>query len=66
MRFGEIETAPDHFLGDYPAFKWEGFKHVVPKDLQGRSVLDISCNAGFYSASRFAWENRFTLFLELL
>jgi tRNA (mo5U34)-methyltransferase len=49
MRFGEIETAPDHFLGDYPAFKWEAFKHVVPKDLQGRSVLDISCNAGFYA-----------------
>ncbi|OWO95104.1 methyltransferase, TIGR04290 family [Rhizobium esperanzae] len=49
MRFGEIETAPDHFLGDYPAFKWEGFKHVVPKDLQGRSVLDIGCNAGFYA-----------------
>lgn len=49
MRFGEIETAPDHFLGDYPAFKWEGFKHVVPNDLEGRSVLDIGCNAGFYA-----------------
>ncbi|WP_041678946.1 TIGR04290 family methyltransferase [Rhizobium etli] len=49
MRFGEIETAPDHFLGDYPAFKWEGFKHVVPKDLEGCSVLDIGCNAGFYA-----------------
>ncbi|NKF32398.1 TIGR04290 family methyltransferase, partial [Pseudomonas sp. BGM005] len=24
MRLGEIETAPDHFLGDYPAFKWDG------------------------------------------
>ncbi|WP_434714031.1 TIGR04290 family methyltransferase (plasmid) [Rhizobium sp. YTUHZ045] len=49
MRLGEFETAPDHFLGDYPAFKWEGFKHVVPKDLEGRSVLDIGCNAGFYA-----------------
>lgn len=44
-----IETAPNHFLGDYPRFKWEGFKHVVPDDLEGRSVLDIGCNAGFYS-----------------
>ncbi|TCU32609.1 TIGR04290 family methyltransferase [Rhizobium azibense] len=49
MRLGEVETAPDHFLGDYPAFKWQGFKHVVPGDLGGRSVLDIGCNAGFYA-----------------
>ncbi|ANM19608.1 SAM-dependent methyltransferase protein (plasmid) [Rhizobium sp. N541] len=49
MRFGKVETAPDHFLGDYPAFKWERFKHVVPEDLDGRSVLDIGCNAGFYA-----------------
>lgn len=44
-----VQTAEDHFLGDYPAFKWEGFKHVLPDDLEGRSVLDIGCNAGFYS-----------------
>ncbi|WP_082928886.1 TIGR04290 family methyltransferase [Rhizobium bangladeshense] len=49
IRLGEVETAPDHFLGDYPAFKWEGFKHVVPEDLDGRSVLDVGCNAGFYA-----------------
>jgi tRNA (mo5U34)-methyltransferase len=49
MRLGDVETAPDHFLGDYPAFKWAGFKHVVPDDLGGRSVLDIGCNAGFYA-----------------
>ncbi|SJZ93771.1 TIGR04290 family methyltransferase [Consotaella salsifontis] len=49
IRIGDVETAPDHFLGDYPAFKWNGFKHVVPADLEGRSVLDIGCNAGFYS-----------------
>ncbi|MEJ8570447.1 TIGR04290 family methyltransferase [Microbaculum marinum] len=49
MEIGGIPTAPDHFLGDYPAFKWDGFKHVVPEDLEGRSVLDIGCNAGFYS-----------------
>lgn len=44
-----VETAPDHFLGDYPAFKWERFSSVIPADLEGRSVLDIGCNAGFYS-----------------
>jgi tRNA (mo5U34)-methyltransferase len=49
MEIGGIKTAPDHFLGDYPAFKWAGFRHVVPEDLSGMSVLDIGCNAGFYS-----------------
>lgn len=49
LRIGDVETAPDHPLGDYPAFKWEGFRHVIPEDLSGQSVLDIGCNAGFYS-----------------
>ncbi len=44
-----IRTAPDHFLGDYPGFKFRGFAHVIPEDLSGKSVLDIGCNAGFYS-----------------
>lgn len=44
-----IETAPEHFLGDYPAFKFRGFADVIPADLTGKSVLDIGCNAGYYS-----------------
>jgi len=44
-----ILTAPDHFLGDYPAFKFRGFADALPDDLEGKSVLDIGCNAGFYS-----------------
>jgi tRNA (mo5U34)-methyltransferase len=44
-----VQTAPDHFLGDYPSFKWATFKHVLPEDLGGASVLDIGCNAGFYA-----------------
>ena len=44
-----VKTAPDHFLGDYPAFKWRNFAHAVPQDLTGKTVLDIGCNAGFYS-----------------
>ncbi|MFC0205837.1 TIGR04290 family methyltransferase [Novosphingobium soli] len=44
-----LTTAPEHFLGDYPSFKFKAFAHLLPDDLSGRSVLDIGCNAGFYS-----------------
>ena len=44
-----VETAPQHFLGDYPAVKWKLFRHAIPEDLSGRTVLDIGCNGGFYS-----------------
>lgn len=43
------ETAPNHFLGDFPAFKWNEIKNEIPQDLSGKSVLDVGCNAGFYS-----------------
>lgn len=49
LRLNGIETAPDHFLGDYPQFKWQGFRHVLPQDMRGMTVLDIGCNAGFYA-----------------
>jgi tRNA (mo5U34)-methyltransferase len=49
MELGGVRTAPDHFLGDYPAVKWRNFAHAIPQDLRGRSVLDIGCNGGFYS-----------------
>lgn len=49
LRLDGIETAPDHFLGDFPAVKWRGFKDAIPADLSGRTVLDIGCNAGFYA-----------------
>jgi tRNA (mo5U34)-methyltransferase len=44
-----VQTAPDHFLGDYPAVKWRRFADAIPSDLSGRAVLDIGCNGGFYS-----------------
>jgi tRNA (mo5U34)-methyltransferase len=44
-----IQTAPDHFLGDYPAYKWRCIADAVPEDLAGWTVLDIGCNAGFYA-----------------
>jgi tRNA (mo5U34)-methyltransferase len=44
-----VRTAPEHMLGDYPNCKWQQFAHAIPRDLRGRTVLDIGCNAGFYS-----------------
>ena len=49
LRLKGIETAPHHFLGDYPRIKWERFSHAIPADLTGKTVLDVGCNAGFYS-----------------
>lgn len=49
MDLGGVRTAPDHFLHDYPANKWARFRDAIPADLTGKSVLDIGCNAGFYS-----------------
>jgi len=46
---GGVKTAPNHFLGDYPAIKWSRFADAIPADLSGLTVLDIGCNAGFYS-----------------
>jgi tRNA (mo5U34)-methyltransferase len=43
------QTAPDHPLGDFPAFKWQQIEPHVPADLHGQRALDIGCNAGFYS-----------------
>ena len=48
INLGGVQTAPDHFLGDYPAIKWERFSHALPADLSGKTVLDVGCNAGFY------------------
>jgi tRNA (mo5U34)-methyltransferase len=49
MQVGGVQTAPDHFLGDYPALKWRQFADAIPSDLRGWTVLDVGCNAGFYS-----------------
>jgi tRNA (mo5U34)-methyltransferase len=46
---GEVQTRADHPLGDFPSNYWRHFKDSVPSDLRGASVLDIGCNAGFYS-----------------
>ena len=49
LRLDGIETAPEHFLGDFPRTKFETFARFIPEDLTGKTVLDIGCNAGFYA-----------------
>src|SRR5262249_42485176 len=49
LELNGVQTAPDHFLGDYPSIKWRKFSRALPSDLQGKTVLDVGCNAGFYS-----------------
>jgi tRNA (mo5U34)-methyltransferase len=49
FRLGTVDTAPEHFLGDYPTVHWNTFAHVLPGDLRGRTVLDVGCNAGFFA-----------------
>jgi tRNA (mo5U34)-methyltransferase len=52
LRLGDsqaVQTAPDHPLGDFPSNFWQFFKHALPDDLTGQTVLDIGCNGGFYS-----------------
>ena len=44
-----VQTAPGHFLGDYPGQKWRRFADALPADLSGATVLDIGCNGGFFS-----------------
>lgn len=44
-----VQTAPDHYFGDFPMFKWKDIKDAIPADLNGCTALDIGCNAGFYS-----------------
>jgi tRNA (mo5U34)-methyltransferase len=49
LELSGVRTAPDHFLGDYPGLVWKAIAPALPQDLSGRSVLDVGCNAGFFS-----------------
>jgi tRNA (mo5U34)-methyltransferase len=49
LRLDGVETAPAHFLGDYPRAYFTYFSRAVPPDLTGWTVLDVGCNGGFYS-----------------
>lgn len=43
------QTAPQHALGDHPRASWRAMSSALPADLTGWRVLDIGCNAGFYT-----------------
>lgn len=43
------QTAPEHPLGDFPGHLWRELAPALPDDLEDWSVLDVGCNAGFYS-----------------
>jgi tRNA (mo5U34)-methyltransferase len=56
--FHAIELAPGVFTktesvagepANHPRETWEIIKDALPSDLTGKSVLDVGCNAGFYS-----------------
>ena len=49
LRLKGTETAPQHFLGDYPRVKYDRLREAIPQDMTGMTVLDVGCNAGFYS-----------------
>lgn len=44
-----VRTAPDHPLGNFLREIWSIVGRCLPDDLSGKTVLDIGCNAGFYS-----------------
>ena len=44
-----VQTAPHHFLGDFPRVKWKEIASAFPQDMHGATVLDLGCNGGFYS-----------------
>ncbi|MBV8173559.1 MAG: TIGR04290 family methyltransferase [Verrucomicrobia bacterium] len=49
FEIGDIKTAPNHPLGDYPRVKWDRFRWAIPENLKGKCVLEVGCNAGFYA-----------------
>jgi tRNA (mo5U34)-methyltransferase len=44
-----VRTAPEHPLGPFLEELWEQVEPAFPADMTGKTVLDIGCNAGFYS-----------------
>jgi tRNA (mo5U34)-methyltransferase len=49
LELNGVRTAPDHPLGDFLRDLWSVIEPVFPRDMRGLSVLDVGCNAGFYS-----------------
>lgn len=49
LELGGIRTAPDHPLGPFLEELWGAIRPLFPEDLDGRTVLDIGCNGGYYA-----------------
>jgi tRNA (mo5U34)-methyltransferase len=51
--YHNLELAPGVWtnpaMGDYPRARWRLIEPYLPADLTGKSVLDLSCNSGFFS-----------------
>jgi tRNA (mo5U34)-methyltransferase len=47
LDLGGVMTNPK--MGDYPMDRWKALEPFVPKDLRGKTVLDLACNSGFFS-----------------
>lgn len=51
--YHNLELAPGVWtnpaMGDYPRRRWDIIAPHVPADLTGKTVLDLSCNSGFFS-----------------
>ena len=47
LKFSGIDT--NETDTDYPARRWRHFEPQVPDDLTGKTVLDIGCDAGYFS-----------------
>src|SRR5690606_2659280 len=43
------QTAPNHFLGDFPNYKWLEIEPFIAQNMNGIKALDIGCNAGYYT-----------------
>lgn len=44
-----VRTAPNHPLGNFLRDLWTTVEPAFPADMTGQTVLDIGCNAGFYT-----------------
>jgi tRNA (mo5U34)-methyltransferase len=47
-----IYTKTESVMGepvDHPFGPWQKIQELLPSDLRGKTVLDVGCNAGFYS-----------------
>ncbi len=49
LNLAGVQTAPDHPLGNFLEEMWWHVNQHLPADMTGLTVLDIGCNAGFYS-----------------